>query len=52
MSAASANIQPTVNGQSIQRKDQASSSALVPGTVVNGEVLPRAQRRRFSVSVQ
>lgn len=48
MSQAAANIPPTVNGQSSQRKDQPSSSALVPGAVVQAEVLPRAERRRFS----
>lgn len=48
MSQAVAKMEPTVAGQSIQRKDQASSSALVPGAVVSGEVLPRAERRRFS----
>jgi len=41
-------MEPTVAGQSIQRKAQSSSSALVPGAVVNAEVLPRAERRRFS----
>jgi transposase-like protein len=49
MSQAAVNMQPIVNSQSIQRKDQPSSSALVPGAVVSAEVLPRAQRRRFSV---
>lgn len=48
MSQSAASLQPTVNSQSIQRTGQPSSSALVPGAVVNGEVLPRAQRRRFS----
>ena len=48
MSRAAAKMEPTVAGQSIQRKAQPSSSALVPGAVVNAEVLPRAERRRFS----
>jgi transposase-like protein len=40
--------QATVNGLPGHRKDQPSSPALVPGVAVNAEVLPRAQRRRFS----
>ena len=48
MSPTAANSQPTVNGQSSQRKDQPSFPTLVAGAVVNAEVLPRAQRRRFS----
>ena len=48
MSQVAAKMEPTVSGQSIQRKAQPSSSALVPGAVVNAEVLPRAERRRFS----
>lgn len=48
MSQAAAKMEPTVVSQSIQRQDQASSSALVPGAVVSAEVLPRAERRRFS----
>ena len=48
MSPAAAQIAPTVADQSIPRQAQPSSSALVPGTVVNAEVLPRAERRRFS----
>ena len=48
MSQAAAKMDPTVTGQSIQRKAPASSSALVPGVAGNAEVLPRAQRRRFS----
>jgi transposase-like protein len=48
MSQAAAKMEPTVTGQSIQRKAPASSSALVPGAVVSAEVLPRAERRRFS----
>jgi len=40
--------QAAVNGLSGRRKDQPSSPALVPGAVVNAEVLPRAQRRRFT----
>ncbi len=48
MSQAAGKIAPSVADQSIQRKAQPSSSALVPGAVVNGEVLPRAERRRFS----
>lgn len=48
MSQSAASLQPAVHGQSSHQKDQPSSSALVPGAVVNGEVLPRAQRRRFS----
>jgi transposase len=35
------------NGQPTSRKDQLSPGP-VPETVVDGEVLPRAQRRRFS----
>ena len=48
MSQVAAKMEPTVAGQSIQRKAQPSSSALVPGAVVSAEVLPRAERRRFS----
>ncbi|MCC7264836.1 MAG: transposase, partial [Candidatus Latescibacteria bacterium] len=48
MSQAAAKMDPTVTDQSILRRAPASSSALVPGTVVDAEVLPRAQRRRFS----
>ena len=48
MSQAAAKMEPTVAGQSIQRKAQPSSSVLVAGAVVNAEVLPRAERRRFS----
>ena len=48
MSQVAAKMEPTVAGQSIQRKAPASSPALFPGAVVNAEVLPRAQRRRFS----
>lgn len=40
--------QAVVNGQSSPRKAPPSTPALVPGVVVNAEVLPRAQRRRFS----
>ena len=38
---------PAVNGQATSRKDQPSPGP-VPETVTDGEVLPRAQRRRFS----
>lgn len=38
---------PAVNGQPTSRKGQLSPGP-VPETVTNGEVLPRAQRRRFS----
>lgn len=48
MSQAAVNMPPIVNSQSIQRKGQPSSSALVAGAVVSAEVLPRAERRRFS----
>jgi transposase-like protein len=48
MPETAANSQPTVNGQSIQRKEPPSSVALVSGAVVEAEVLSRAQRRRFS----
>ncbi len=48
MSQAVAKMESTVAGQSIQRQAQPSSSALVAGAVVNAEVLPRAERRRFS----
>ena len=48
MSQAAAKMEPPVAGQSIQVKAQPSSSALVPGAVVNAEVLPRAERHRFS----
>lgn len=40
--------QAVVNGQPGHRKDPSSSPAQLAGTVVNAEVLPRAQRRRFS----
>jgi transposase-like protein len=40
--------QAAVNGLSGHRKDQPSSPALAPGAVVDGEVLSRAQRRRFT----
>ena len=48
MPETAANSQPTVNGQSSYRNNQPSSPTLVPGAVVNAEVLPRAERRRFS----
>lgn len=40
--------QPAVNGQPGYRKDQSLTPSTVPGEVVDAEVLPRAQRRRFS----
>lgn len=40
--------QAASNGLAGHRKAQSSSPALLPGAVVNAEVLPRAQRRRFS----
>jgi transposase-like protein len=40
--------QAASNGLVGQRKEPPSSPALAPGAGVNAEVLPRAQRRRFS----
>jgi len=40
--------QAGVNGLAGHRKDQPSSPGSLSGAVANGEVLPRAHRRRFS----